>query len=748
MTAHVSILVIDDEPGIREGCRRALAPQGFAVDVAGDATEGLAKLTAASYDLALLDVMMPGMSGLELLGKIREHDPEIVCIIITGYATVSLAVSAIKQGAYDFLTKPFGVDDLLLAVEHGLEHRRFLQERRRLQLVEAEAQQLAVEKAKLEEVDKAKAAFVRLVTHELQAPIAAVDSYLRLILDGYVALEDQRVMLERASARAQEQMTLIADLLEFGRLRDGQVRGRITDVRLDTVLRHILDTCYNQAAQKGVQLTVAALSEVPPVRGVMAELKSIWTNLVGNAIKYTPAGGSVTIRLWAEADRVIGQVSDTGIGIPPDALPQLFHEFYRADNAKALAAHGTGLGLAIVKRIVEGLSGQITVESELGAGATFTFTLPVTTSASQGLTAGTLSHHFEQGGRMSLKIIEKGAMAAFVSGVMGQYRVVGPQVKDRQADGREQFAFGPITDPDQLRLDYNTTILPPKKHLLPQEEVLFTFRTEDLSATPALEAHPQVILGVHTCDIHAMKLLDAVFATGQKDEHYLSRRESTLIVGIECLKPCDEHSFCKSMNTLTASDGFDLHLTDLGDVYAVEVGTPAGAKLLQDYCQVTEGSEAALERLNQVLSEKWPRFSYRLDFDGNELPSLMALSYKDPLWEELGARCLACGSCNIVCPTCYCFNVCDNVSLDGKTGERARVWDSCQLDEFARVATGENFRHKRSQRQRHRFFRKGKYIPDMHSELGCVGCGRCARACLVDITPVSVWNALYQSHAS
>ncbi len=744
MAARASLLVIDDEFGIREGCRRALSPQGFAVDVAGDAAEGLARLAAGQYDLALLDVMMPGMNGLELLGKIREHDPEIVCIVITGYATVALAVTAIKQGAYDFLTKPFSVDDLLLAVEHGLEHRRLIREQRRLREVEAGAIRLAAEKGKLEEIAKAKAAFIRLVTHELQAPIAAIDSYLRLILDGYVAPEDQRGMLARAEARAQEQMTLIADLLEFGRLRDGQKRGRVRAVRLDTVLRQMTEAFASQAAQKQVQFVTELPAEVPPVRGVMAEFKSIWTNLVGNAIKYTPTGGAVTVRLWAEEERVIGQVRDTGIGIPAEALDKLFHEFYRADNAKAIAAHGTGLGLAITKQIIEGAGGQITVTSELGNGSTFTFTLPAAVHASP----DARNYQVGQGGRMSLKIIEKAAMAAFVSGVMGQYTVVGPQVKAQQADGREQFAFGPLTDPDQLRLDYNTTILPPKKHLLPQEEVLFTFRTADFSTVPALAIQPQVIFGVHTCDLHAMKLLDAVFATGEQDEHYLRRRESSLIIGIECLKPCDEHSFCKSMNTLTASDGFDLHLTDMGDAYAVEVGTDAGAKLLQDYCQTCEASEDAVGRLNQVLSEKWPRFSYRLDFDGAELPSLMALSYKDPLWDELGKRCLACGSCNIVCPTCYCFNVCDRISLDGQTGERARLWDSCQLDEFARVATGENFRHKRAQRQRHRFFRKGKYIPDMHSELGCVGCGRCARACLVDITPVGVWNALYQAHAS
>ena len=342
---------------------------------------------------------------------------------------------------------------------------------------------------------------------------------------------------------------------------------------------------------------------------------------------------------------------------------------------------------------------------------------------------------------MSLTIINKGAMAAFVSSMMQQYDVLGPQFKDTQ------FAFGPITHDRQLRLDYNTTVLPPKKYLLPQEEVLFTFRTDTMSAIPVFDMRPRVILGMHTCDIHALKLLDAVFARDNPDPHYLKRRSNTLIVGIECLTPCDEHSFCKSMNTLSASDGFDLHLIDLGEAYAVEVGTSAGEALLSKHAQTRAATRDDAALMNKVLSDKWPRFRYKLEFDSSELPSLMAVSYKSPVWIELEERCLACGSCNLVCPTCYCFNVQDDISLDGKTGARVRVWDSCQLDEFARVATGENFRKTRAQRQRHRFFRKGKYIPDMHGELGCVGCGRCARACLADITPVGVWNDLHKARA-
>ncbi len=746
MVTHARILVIDDEPGIREGCKRALTPQGHVVDVAQDGAAGLEKAKATPYDLVLLDVMMPGIGGIELLSLIREHDPCAVCIIVTGYATVQLAVNAIKRGAYDFLTKPFTLDDLLLAVNHGLEHRRLLLEEQRLQALETETQQLAYEKRKLEEVEKAKAAFIRLVTHELQAPIAAIQGYLQLILEGYVELDRQRELLVRASARADEQMTLIADLLTLSKLREIKQHEHVADVHLDELLRKTVEPFQTQAAEKSIVLKTEIAGDIPPMHGVAAEFKSLWTNLISNAVKYTAPGGAVVVSLRADGQHIIGRVSDTGIGIPPEARDRLFTEFFRADNAKALALRGTGLGLVIVKQAIENAGGQIWVESELGRGTTFTFTIPIAPEVKTHLQVA--STEAKKGGRMSLRIIDKGAMPAFVAGMMREYEVVGPRAKEYLPNGKAQFAFGPITDASELRLDYNTTILPPKKHLLPQEEALFTFQTADLKATPQLDAQPRVLFGVHTCDIHALGLLDAVFATGQRDEHYLKRRAATLVVGIECLAPCDEHSFCKSMGTLTADKGFDLHLTDLGHSYAVEIGTADGEALLREHGAARVAEARDVEMLNQALSEKWPRFPYRLDLDGSELPSLMALSYKDALWNELGERCLACGSCNLVCPTCYCFNVTDRVALDGQTGERVRIWDSCQLDEFARVATGENFRHKRAERQRHRFFRKGKYIFDMHGELGCVGCGRCARACLVDITPVGVWNALHQAHAS
>jgi formate hydrogenlyase subunit 6/NADH:ubiquinone oxidoreductase subunit I len=339
---------------------------------------------------------------------------------------------------------------------------------------------------------------------------------------------------------------------------------------------------------------------------------------------------------------------------------------------------------------------------------------------------------------MSLKILQKENLTEFIEQLLPQYRIAGP-IKDKGG-----YAFQEITDPAELELEYTTTILPPKKYLLPTREVLFEFDNSNGGVLqPPPPAKPTIIFGMHTCDLHAVQLLDQVFSSGHTDPHYLDHRKNTLIVSVECLSPCDENSFCKSMGTLSADEGYDLHLTDLGDAYAVDIGTEAGEALLKQV-RTSEPTTETIQRLNGVLSEKWPRFPYRLNFDVSDLPSLLNLSMKSPLWNELGDRCLACAACTNVCPTCFCFDVYDEVELDLRHGKRVRTWDSCQLDEFATVAGGHNFRKSRALRQRHRFMRKGKYILEAHNYLGCVGCGRCARACLVDITPVGVFNELHR----
>lgn len=374
--AEATILVIDDEPGIRQGCKRALTPQGFNVDTAENGEQALSKIHSGGFDLALIDVMMPGISGIDLITSIHEHDPEIVCIIITGYATVELAVTAIKRGAYDFVTKPFTTDDLLLVVNQGLERRKLSLEAKRLQTIEAQAQRLKEEKARLEELDRAKVAFIRLVTHELQAPISAISTYLDLILNEYIPTDQQREYLERAQDRAKEQLALISDLLEFGRLKEVKVLKKAEPVQMHTILAAVLRELEPQVHEKELRLTQDIQPPLPAILLPTEQAKSIWTNLISNAIKYTPNGGSIHIVLCVYGAQILGIVEDTGIGIPADAQDKLFSEFFRARNAKDLNIPGTGLGLAIVKQIIENAGGKIWCESQINQGTTFSFLLP------------------------------------------------------------------------------------------------------------------------------------------------------------------------------------------------------------------------------------------------------------------------------------------------------------------------------------------------------------------------------------
>lgn len=374
MEEEINVLVIDDELGIREGCRRALTPLGHNVDVAETGATGLRKLRERPFDLVLLDLMLPGMSGIEALDRIHEIDPDIVVIIITGYATVEAAVKTIKKGAYDFISKPFTSDDLVLVVNQGLEHRRLTLETKRLQAVEEEAKGLARAKDDLEKLDAMKSRFMLTVAHELRAPVAAIQGYLGLILDGYAG-EDEQEMLESAHQRCGELLDAIHDLLVLAQMKERATEVKKTTVSVADVLEEVASLLKGQAEQKDVTFKLE-MSSRPEMLASQENLKQLWTNLISNAIKYTQAGGTVVASLDEQDGHVVGTVSDTGIGIAADDLPRIFDEFYRTKQAKEIDPHGTGLGLPIVKAIIEAYGGTIEVDSKVGEGTTLAFSLP------------------------------------------------------------------------------------------------------------------------------------------------------------------------------------------------------------------------------------------------------------------------------------------------------------------------------------------------------------------------------------
>lgn len=337
-------------------------------------------------------------------------------------------------------------------------------------------------------------------------------------------------------------------------------------------------------------------------------------------------------------------------------------------------------------------------------------------------------------------VISKENLKSLVNGLIGQMEVVG--VKARQG----KYVYDKISSFDELSLDYDLTVMPPTKYLLPATEKLLIFTVGDgAKMEPVIESTPRAIIGVHPYDVKAIELLDEVFFNHNPDPNYIARRKNTVIIALDCLNPAPE-SFAPSMGTATTRTGFDLLLTDIGNEYFVTVGSTKGADILVDYAETREPTRDDIARQKLALDEASSKYKLSLNEPRERLPKLLEENYDNPYWESRSSTCLSCGSCVMVCPTCFCFDVQDEMSLNLKEGERFRQWDGCVLVDFAKVATGENFRHDKASRLRHRIFRKGKYIMERYGKVGCVGCGRCATACLADIaSPLEAFNAIIES---
>ncbi len=346
---------------------------------------------------------------------------------------------------------------------------------------------------------------------------------------------------------------------------------------------------------------------------------------------------------------------------------------------------------------------------------------------------------------VAYKALNTRQLSHFVEKMIAEVAVAGVKAKDNR------FVFDWLQSAAELRLDYDVTLLPPKKYLMPPRERLVTFRLgSGLVAEPFVqEPEPMVLIGVHPYDMIAINQLDHLMSQTDPDPNYFARRGSLAIIGVDPMRARD-NAFWGAMNCSVVDQGFDLWLTDVGGTYVIEVGTETGASLLDRCADARDATGEELEarsKLRARLSDMGaPR---EAKFRPAELPALLRGSFRHDLWEQNAQKCLSCGSCNLVCPTCYCFDVKDDVDISMKEGERYRVWDGCVLEDFAKVATGENFREMRFQRYRHRFYRKGMYLYDKCGIIACVGCGRCAAACLPDIAdPVAVYNALKNGRES
>ncbi len=252
------------------------------------------------------------------------------------------------------------------------------------------AEELEEANERLEQLERMKSTHLRKMSHELRAPLNAAKSLINILKAGYKgelpppALET----LDRVSIRLDEMLAIVNSILTLSRVRDARLTQEREWVDFGRIVSEVVESLRANALAKNIELQVDLLRGVPHIWGVPEALREIASNLIDNAIRYTPKGGRVEVLLYPHEGDIIFQVSDTGIGIPPEDLPHIFEEFYRSRNAKEFAHEGTGLGLSIVKSAVEAHNGEIEVFSELGKGTTFTVTLPTRTQISGKEVAG------------------------------------------------------------------------------------------------------------------------------------------------------------------------------------------------------------------------------------------------------------------------------------------------------------------------------------------------------------------------
>ncbi len=341
---------------------------------------------------------------------------------------------------------------------------------------------------------------------------------------------------------------------------------------------------------------------------------------------------------------------------------------------------------------------------------------------------------------MSIKKIDQAGLDRWVGALIDQTPVYGVQAK------QDRFAFGALSSPDSLRLDYDVSILPPKKYFQPQRETMMTFTT-DGKFESVLEEDPFVLFGVHPYDYEAIRQMDDIFSMNNADKHYLARRQAATIV-VSDVQTASKNVFATSMGNATAEnmEGWDVLLTQVNGAYLVETGTSKGEEAIAAIADAPDATDEDLAARSKVWDEaRGLQQKHELKMKPEEIPELLDKSYDHPVWAEKAQLCYSCGSCNLVCPTCYCFDVKDEWNWDMESGERVREWDGCMLTKFARVAGNHNFRERETDRYRHRYLRKGKFVYDMIGAISCVGCGRCITACTANIAnPVEVFNRLLE----
>lgn len=367
----LKVLIVDDEIGMCKGAEKVLSnfvvkidslnsQVNFDYQSVNSGSELHALTDIDTFDIVLLDFKLPDANGLDLLKFLLQVKPSLVVVMITAYASIEMAVQTTKEGAYDFLAKPFTPEELRGALKKAASH-----------VV------LTKRAKKFEEEKKAiRFEFISVLSHELKSPLNAIDGYLNILRERRETLsqEDYVRMIDRSRIRVDGMRKLIFDLLDLTRIESGKKKREIVECNVLDVIKNCISLFEIEAKDMEVQVNLECDAPVI-MQADRPELDIVCNNLVSNAIKYNRKGGTVNISLNENAGDVILSVRDTGIGLEPEEAAKLFCDFVRIKNEKTVHISGSGLGLSTVKKIAKLYDGDVSVQSAPGEGSVFTVRL-------------------------------------------------------------------------------------------------------------------------------------------------------------------------------------------------------------------------------------------------------------------------------------------------------------------------------------------------------------------------------------
>ena len=370
----LKILTVDDEPGIRTGVRRAL--RNFTVSFpfheddfdyeiidAESGEEALEILSNNKIDIVLLDNVMPGIEGIEVLENIKQNEVDTAVMMITSHASIELAVKATNNGAFNFIPKPFTQQELKSAIENITKH---LLIKRITKNMKDEARQIRFQ-------------FLSVLSHELKSPINAIEGYLQIMKDEQVGknISDYQNIIDRSLERIKGMRGLIMDMLDLTKIESGKKVREIKMTDVSAIASLAVDSVYPIAVQRNVKIHRNFPSGLI-MNTDSSEIEIIFNNLLTNAVKYNKENGEVFFSLSMSEKELIITVEDTGIGMSSEDTARLFNDFVRIKNKKTLNISGSGLGLSIMKKIVDLNKGIVNVKSEVDKGTKFTVILSQT----------------------------------------------------------------------------------------------------------------------------------------------------------------------------------------------------------------------------------------------------------------------------------------------------------------------------------------------------------------------------------